>query len=301
MSRIEKLYIDSRDRAVYETPSDFTVNLPGDRAIRNSQSIYIDSVVFPNTLYVVSQANNKLYCDMRVYYWGEQGQFDLQTVQSHNYFQVELDIGDYTTSEVSALLPQKIMDSFNTAHPSLPELVGVACTFDNISSRFQVSLPFSPYGGGTTTGFRYYFTIEDKKSTVFPNSFLDSLNYVLGFDSNDHYHISLLPGGANVTPFVRTSTAYPRLSGENYIFLHCSAVSSSETSTKDSSNSDVLFKINLPQYGSISYIELNTGHNNSYVSTNSPEINQLRFYITNSRDDKVSNIDDYSFILGVMY
>jgi len=301
MSRIEKLYIDSRDREIYEVASDFTIKLRGDRVIKNSTSIYLDSMVFPNVLYPVSLANNKLYCDMRVYYWGEQGIFDLQTIQGHYYFQVELDIGDYTTSEVSALLPQKIMDAFNTAYPSLPDLVDVSCIFDNVSQRFQLSIPFSPYGGGTTTGFRYYFTIEDKASTVYPNSFIDSLNYVLGFDSNNHYHISLLPGGANVVPFVRSATAYPRLSGENYIFLHCSAVSSSETSTKDSSNSDILFKINLPQYGSISYIELNTGHNNSYVSTNSSEINQLRFYITNSRDDKISNIDDFSFILGVMY
>ena len=289
MTRIEKLYVDSRDRSSYESSNDFTVNLTGDQILKDTTSIYIDSMVFPNTQVPINSTNNKLYCNMRLYNDG-----DDQTIVSNYYFEAVIEEGIYTPDEICSVLPAAIMNGFNNTHPGLTDLTGVTCVFYQRTQRFLVDLPWSNYGGGSFAGQRPYFTIEDRSSSVFPNGFTDSLNYMLGFDDNSAYHIS------NVVPenvIIRASTEHVRLSGEQYLFLHCSAVSSSETSTKNSSNSDVLFKINLPIFGEIGYFNI-TGHNNSYISTNSPKISSLRFYITNSRDDLVP-VDDYSFILGV--
>jgi len=289
---IEKLYIDSKDRNIFENSNNFTINLPSNRALKDVQSVFVDSMCFANTLFPINENSNTLYCNMRRY-------STLNDIEYENqYFQAVIPAGSYNPDELIAILPTLIHNAYNDAFPSNPTLAGLEMSYSTTTGLFSFLRTLAYGNAQIISGLRDYLIFEDKFGN-FPKSFFDSLNFVIGHDSNNAYDISKIPTPGFSLPM--TSTAQPRLSGENYLYLHSDMVSSSESSTGDSSNQDILYKINLYNaFGDIGYYT--TGHSNSYVSVNSNNISSMRFYLTNSRDEPVSiNGGEYSFILGINY
>ena len=64
-NQIEKLYIDSRDRQTGQKSDDFTVSIGNFRQLSGLTSLYVDSMVFPNSLYPINSNNNKLYLQLK--------------------------------------------------------------------------------------------------------------------------------------------------------------------------------------------------------------------------------------------
>ena len=58
--KVKKIYIDSRFRSS-GTPTDFQINLIDDIECSDNQVVYVNAVIFPNTIYTMSSTNNKLY------------------------------------------------------------------------------------------------------------------------------------------------------------------------------------------------------------------------------------------------
>ena len=58
--RLKKLFVDSRFRSS-GTPTDFAITFADDIECDEDQTVYVNAVSFPNTLYTVQDTNNKLY------------------------------------------------------------------------------------------------------------------------------------------------------------------------------------------------------------------------------------------------
>ena len=300
MNRVEKLYIDSRDRNTNESSSDFTVYISNFRELIGVKSVYVDSMVFPNSILPINAKNNKLYLNMRRYSaltyltWTDQP------------FVVELPIGSYTPQEMIDTLNPLIVTYYNVAYPSNPQTLTTSMSYNTKSSVFSITVT-SQYGrastsqpGGTAID---YLVIDDKNSTNYANNYYDSLNYVLGFEDMSYSYPT------NIQPYLNTpiqiamsSTSLHHLSGEQYLYLHSDIVSTSETSTKDTSTNDVLYKINLAgSYSEIIYSS--TPHSASQINVNTQSaITKIRFYLTDSRNEPVDmRGGEWSFILSLTY
>lgn len=299
-NQIEKLYIDSRDRQIGQKSNDFTVSIGNFRQLTGLTSLYIDSMVFPNSLYPINSNNNKLYMNMRRY------STTIPTMWTNQYFTVTLPEGSYTPAELINTLNPLIASSYNAAYPSNPQTLVTEMLYNEKTSVYSIQVT-SQYGRASSTepggAFRDYLVVLDETSDYYEKSFIDSLNYLLGFENMSYSYPT------NITPFINSpiiknisSTSLPRISGEQYLFLHCSLISNSESSTKNTSENDILYKINLVSgYSDIIYSA--TGHSASNVTVNTQStISNIRFYITDSRNNQVDmRGGEYSFILSLKY
>ena len=300
-NQIEKLYIDSRDRQTGQKSNDFSVSIGNFRQLTGLSSLYVDSMVFPNSLYPINSNNNKLYLNMRRY----SGNI-APTTWTNQYFTVTLPEGSYTPSDLITTLNPLIQSSYNTAYPSNPRYMTTEMLYNEKKSIYTIQ-PTNLYGRGDANapggGLIDHLVVLDETSDAYENSFIDSLNYLLGFENMSYsYPVDITPFIGS--PIIRniSSTALPRISGEQYLFLHCSLISNSESSTKNTSENDILYKINLVSgYSDIIYSA--TGHSASNVSVNTQStISNIRFYITDSRNNQVDmRGGEYSFILSLRY
>jgi len=300
MNKVEKLYIDSRDRSSHESSQDFNMYIGNYRELIGVKSVYIDSMVFPNSIYPINSSNNKLYMNMRRY------STSIPTMWTNQYFTVTLPEGSYTPAELINTLNPLIASSYNSTLPANPQTLVTTMLYNEKTSVYSIQVT-SSYGRASSVepggSFRDYLIVLDQTSTQYSTSFTDSLNYVLGYENMAYSYPT------SITPFINSpiiknisTTALPRISGEQYLYLHCDLISTAETSTQDTSTNDILYKIALAGgYSQINYIS--TGHSASDVNINTQSvITKIRFYVTDSRNNPVDmRGGEYSFILSLRY
>lgn len=300
MYKPRRIYIDSTDRRPYENPQDFTVSLGNNMTLEGVESIQVDSLIFPNSLYSINNNNNKLYMSMRRY------SSVAPTTFTEQVFSATIDPGHYTPDELIAVLKSKIETSFQAAYPANPIFTLNKISYSAITKRFTIELNAQSYGRGSSTqpggNDIDWFIVLDQNYTSYPNGFKNSLNYVLGFENQTTTY------PANITAYIDTpivincvSTVLHRLSGISYVYLHTNIINSAITSSDNNNANSILTKVSLPnEYGDTLYSHF--GSSNDLIPVNLSKIDTIRFWVTDSNFNIVDlNGSDFSFSLLLNY
>lgn len=294
----KRIYIDSSDRPSQYKSNDFQVSISNNKVISDVESIQMDSLIFPNSIYSINSNNNVFYTSLRRYSASNPTTFVERPCT------VPLPIGHYTPQEIISALPVLIQDCYTAQYLGSPTLTISDMTYNTITKRFSISIAPQSYGRASSTipgGDNIdWFIVLDQNYTGYPNGFKNSLNYVLGFEDQNH--------PTSITNYIDTPIAIDnnsmvlhRLSGISYVYLHCSLVNNSTSTSTNNNSSTVLSKISLPnEYGDIVFSHF--GSSNDIIPIIDNKIYNIRFWITDSSFNIIDlNGSDFSFSLLINY
>lgn len=177
-----------------------------------------------NTQYNVTKKNNKLYCSIIAY-----SDTDPLNDTVFNDFEVEIEEGDYSAYDLSLKLEVEIPNALSDTYPLLPSLTGgLECVYNSNTMRTTINETTSNYKMTLRGDYRELFVIYDKANLgVY---YENSLNYLLGFDSNVIPAISDPGEFANYTNPIYVSEKN-RLLNDQYLYLCSDSIFSNNLST----------------------------------------------------------------------